>query len=56
MGLKKRDNKCVRVCGRGWFFVTLQEYIFTSLNHHQRAEGISVFQFFYILILIRQSF
>jgi len=25
-----------------------------SLNGHQRSEGISVFQFFYTLILIRQ--
>ncbi|MBA7497994.1 hypothetical protein ES704_00728 [subsurface metagenome] len=45
MGLKKRDNKCVRGCVGGRFFVTLQEYIFTLLNRHQRLKELVFLNF-----------
>ncbi len=35
----------VSVCVRGWFFDTLQEYIFTLLNRHQRLKELVFYNF-----------
>jgi len=43
------------MCIRGRFFVTLQKYIFTLIESPPAVKKISLLQFFYILILIRQK-
>jgi len=52
MGLKKRDNKYVR---EQFFGHTSRIYTYL-IESPLAVERISLFQFFYILILIRQRF